>query len=276
MVADISSKEETRYYSIMTLIIINLAAAAVFGLFLGSFLTVIIERLPKHKLPFISLFSCPSCETSFGILGSIPVIGFFILNGKCRLCSKKISPIRPVIEVLTALITAGLFFMHGPTIKFLADLCLSAVLIASAVIDLQYMIIPNRLTLFGGICGIILSFFGEIGSLFKSVLGAFSGFVILITLFFMGKVFYKRDGVGMGDVKLAIVMGLFLGPFWCIIAMFLAIFIGGTWGIIQMTFRKRIALKEIPFGPFMALGGMLVLFFRPQILSLVERYISTL
>ena len=251
-----------------------LSAVLFFGLSLGSFLNVVIYRLPRKESILFPSSHCPSCNQPIRFYDNIPVLSYIILGGKCRSCSVNISPKYPIIEGITALMAAGLFFIHGPTLHFAADLCLGTILLASALIDSKFMIIPNSLNLTGGVCAVFFSLFSGLSGIIRSGLGALTGYVILITLFYMGKVFYKREGVGMGDVKLALVMGLFLGPFWCLMSLLLAITAGGIWGIVQLTVGKRLSGKEIPFGPFIAFGGFLVLFFRTQILYLVEQYIS--
>jgi leader peptidase (prepilin peptidase) / N-methyltransferase len=251
-----------------------LPAVIFFGLSLGSFLNVVIYRLPRKESILFPSSHCPACDQPIRFYDNIPVLSYIILGGKCRSCSVKISPKYPIIEAVTAVMAAVLYFIHGPTLHFAADLCLGAILLSTALIDSRFMIIPNSLNLTGGIFAVFFLFFGGFDGIIRGGLGALTGYVILITLFYMGKVFYKREGVGMGDVKLALVMGLFLGPFWCLMSMLLAITGGGMWGIVQLTAGKRLSGKEIPFGPFMAFGGFAVLFFRAQILYLVDQYIS--
>ena len=136
------------------------------------------------------------------------------------------------------------------------------------------MIIPDRLNLVGGIIALIFSFIRGLPWIVRGIGGAFVGAAMLTAMFWLGKLLFKREGVGWGDVKLAFVIGLFIGPFWCFIAILLAIMTGGFWGIFQLIFKKGMIGKEIPFGPFIATGGFLVLFFRFQILFLIEKYMS--
>ncbi|MFC1650403.1 prepilin peptidase [Candidatus Latescibacterota bacterium] len=244
------------------------------GLSLGSFLNVVIYRLPRKESLFFPSSHCPACNEPIRYFDNIPILSYLLLGGKCRWCAVKISSKYPLIEFITASIAVGLFFIHGLTINFASDLCLATILLSSALIDSKHMIIPNSLNLTGGIFAVFFSLFKGMDGIFRSILGALTGFVILSAMFYMGKLFYKREGVGMGDVKLALVIGLFLGPFWCLISLLLAITAGGIWGIAQLTIGKRLAGKEIPFGPFIAFGGFLVLFFRLQILYLFEQYLS--
>ena len=246
----------------------------IFGLILGSFLNVVIYRLPRNESIVYPSSYCPVCKTPVKFYDNIPVVSFIILGGKCRSCSAKISPIYPVIEVTTATIGVVLYLINGFSIDFFADFSLGMILLTAAAIDVQYMIIPDTLNITGLLFAIIISLWKGFDGIIRGITGAFVGVVLLIGLFYLGKLLFKREGVGFGDVKLAGVIGFFVGPFWCFISLILAVVAGGLMGILLLVSgRKKIGMY-IPFGPFIALGGFLVLFFRIQILYLVEQYLS--
>ncbi len=256
--------------------VISLLIVCVFGLALGSFLNVVIYRLPRKESLIFPASHCPVCNTPIKYSDNIPILSYVLLGGRCRSCSVKISWIYPLIEFITAGMAVVLFLINGPTINFAADCSLGAILLVTAIIDSKYMIIPDRLNFTGAVIAIILSLLRGFGGIIRSFGGAFLGFFILTIMYWIGKLLFKREGVGFGDVKLAIVMGLFLGPFWCFMALLLAVMIGGIWGIIQLIIGNKKIGMQVPFGPFIALGGFLVLFFRIQIRYFVEQYLSML
>ncbi len=255
--------------SFLIVIIVSL-----FGLIFGSFLNVVIYRLPRKESIVFPCSYCPVCKKPVKYYDNIPVLSFIILGGKCRSCSEKISPVYPVIEFITACMGSVLYILNGFSINFIADFSLGMILLTAAAIDLKYMIIPDKLNLTGFIIAVIISLFRGFDGMMRGIFGALAGLVILFCMFWMGRLLFKRDGVGFGDIKLAFVIGFFVGPFWCFISLLLAVIIGGITGIIQLLIGKQKIGMQIPFGPFIAAGGFFVLFFRIQILYLVEQYLS--
>lgn len=256
--------------------VISLLIVGCFGLALGSFINVVIYRLPRKESLIFPASHCPVCNTPIKYRDNIPILSYALLGGRCRSCSAKISWIYPLVEFVTASMAVALFLINGRSINFVADYSLGAILLVTSIIDSKHMIIPDRLNFTGAIIAIIFSLWRGFDGIVRSFEGAFFGFFILMILYWMGKLLFKREGVGFGDVKLAIVIGLFVGPFWCLIALLLAIITGGIWGIIQLIIGNKKIGMQIPFGPFIALGGFLVLFFKVQILYFVEQYLSML
>jgi len=256
--------------------VIFLLIVGIFGLILGSFLNVVIYRLPRKESLIFPASHCPVCSTPIKYSDNIPILSYIILGGRCRSCYAKISWIYPFVEFITAIMVVVLFLINGFTINFVADCSLGLILLVAAIIDSKHMIIPDRLNYTGAVIAIIFSLWRGFDGIARSFGGAFFGFFILAILYWVGKLLFKREGVGLGDMKLAIVIGLFVGPFWCLMALLFAVLIGGIWGITQIiTGNKKIGM-QVPFGPFIALGGFLVLFFRIQILYFVEQYLSML
>ena len=128
-----------------------------FGLALGSFLNVLIYRLPRKESIIYPGSHCPSCGTLIKYRDNIPVVGYILLRGRCRTCSISISVMYPLIEIFTACMVISLYFIHGFNINFAADIILGSILLVAAVIDAEYMIIPNRLTYPGFVIAVILS-----------------------------------------------------------------------------------------------------------------------
>ena len=167
-----------------------------------------------------------------------------------------------------------LYAINGFSLQFIAETILGVILLAAALIDMEYMIIPNRLTYSGMLIGALLSFRWGWGGILRGFKGVLVGFIFLTVMFLLGKLLFKRDSVGMGDFKLVFVIGLFCGPFWCFTALILAILFGGIWGFYQLLTGRKKAGQEIPFAPFIAGGSFCVLFFKEQIIFLVEQYLN--
>ncbi len=261
-----------------------LAVVGVLGSIFGSFLNVVIYRLPRRQSIVFPASYCPSCRTPIPFYDNIPIFGYVFLGGKCRECSAKISPLYPLIEFLTAVMAMALFGVHGLSRVFFADVTLGMILLAAAVIDIQHMIIPDRLNGAGVAIGLVFSLLHGFKGVVAAILGGLTGYLVLMGMFWLGKLLFQREGVGFGDVKLAIMMGVFLGPFWCSVALLGAIVFGGLWGIAQgglfgivrYILHKKVTFRQIPFGPYLATGGFAVLFFRQHILFLLEKYIESL
>ena len=244
------------------------------GAVIGSFLNVVIYRLPRGESIVFPSSHCTVCGTSIKWYDNIPVLSYLFLGGKCRACHEKISPVYPAVELFTALSAGLLVYRYGLTLQTVSALTLSAVLIVAFMIDLRYMIIPDTLNLFGAVAGLLLSFGGGISMLCRNLAGAVVGVISLLAMFFLGRLLYKRDGVGFGDVKLAAVMGLFIGPLWVLVSFLIAVVIGGIWGITYSISNEKRLGQEVPFGPFLAIGGFFVLFFSKELLYLISIYLS--
>jgi len=246
----------------------------VFGLIICSFLNVVIYRLPLKKSIIFPDSYCPSCGTPIKCYDNIPIISYILLGGKCRSCCSKISIQYPLVEILTASMAVILYIKNGLSLDLISDFSLGSIVLAASLIDTKYMIIPDRLNFAGAVIALFIGVLKGFGGIERGLAGGFLGFIILLIMYWMGKILFKRDGVGLGDVKFAAVIGFFCGPLWCFMALVLAIVIGGVWGIIQLLTRKKMVGMQVPFGPFMGTGVFFVLFFRIQLLYLVEQYLG--
>ncbi len=245
-----------------------------FGLCAGSFLNVAIWRLPRKESISFPPSHCPECMAPIKYHDNIPLIGFAILRGKCRSCGSGISPLYPIVEFITGAMFLALFLLRGPTIFFLSDAFLGSLLLAAFFIDLRHMIIPDRLNLAGGIAGIGFAIAHGPAGLLRASAGAFTGVLIITLMALLGKLLFRRESMGMGDLKLVAVTGLFLGPLGNFAALMIAVFIGGTWGIFYLASRKGVAGAEVPFGPFIALGCMTVMFFPEHIFKALSLFLN--
>ena len=243
--------------------------AAAFGLVIGSFLNVVAHRLPGRKSLSMPASHCPSCETPIKPYDNIPVVSWLLLRGRCRSCSAPISARYPLVEAATALLFAAVVAVHhADTAALVLGLVLVAFLVPIALIDLDHRIIPNRLTLPAAILAIVLgTALDPGGQLERLIAGAAAGLVLGLPAFISPK------GMGMGDAKLVAVLGLYLGA--AVAPAFFVAFLVGTAvgiGIIARQGMMKGRKTAVPFGPFLALGGIVGVLAGNE---LVQAYLST-
>jgi len=211
---------------------------------------------------------CPNCGTRIRARDNIPIISWLLLRGRCRDCADPISARYPLIEGLTGLVFAGIVLTQGLDWDLAWQLPLAAVLIAVAAIDLDHHIIPNKILLPTAVWALLSAALIRLDDLPKLIAfgaGAF-GFLLLAALI-------QPGGMGMGDVKLAGVMGLYLGSS-VLPALLVAFLTGSAYGISVMARRGLAARKTgVPFGPFLAMGGIVGLMVGPQLVDLYANHL---
>ncbi|HXB63971.1 MAG TPA: prepilin peptidase [Solirubrobacteraceae bacterium] len=230
--------------------------AGVMGAVFGSFLNVVAYRLPRRESIVKPRSRCTSCGAPVRPYDNVPILSWLALRGHCRTCAAPISPRYPLVEAATALLCAAAVLAHTRAASITLSVALILVLVPAALIDLEYRIIPNKLTAAGALLalalGTALDPAGEPGRLIAGA--AAGGFLLAAALAYPG-------GMGMGDVKLAGVMGLFLGAA-VASAMLIALLSGVLVGTAILA-RKGAASgrkTKVPFGPFLALGGIVAVF----------------
>lgn len=231
----------------------------VLGAVLGSFFNVVIYRLPRGLSLVRPGSRCPSCGTAIRPWDNIPILSYLLLRGRCRSCGAMISWRYPVVELTAALLLLTVWLRNGPWLNVLTSALFVLMLVPVFFIDLEHQIVPDVITYPGLVAGLILAV-GQ-GRVLNALLSAAAAGAV----FFLIAV-VSRGGMGGGDVKLAAVMGAFLG--WPAIAVaFLAAFIlGAVAGLLLIATGRRSRKDPIPFGPSLAVGGLIALFFAPQIL----------
>ena len=240
-----------------------LAFVAPLGLIIGSFLNVVAYRLPRGESIVKPRSRCTTCGTEVRALDNIPLLSWLVLRGRCRHCSAQISARYPVVELVTGAVFALVAVVRGPSLELIVDLPFAAMLIAVADIDLEHGIVPNRILAPMAIWAVAASAVvrtGKLPELLIAGAGAFA-FLLVAALAYPG-------GMGMGDVKLAGVMGLCLGlpvaP-----ALLIAFLTGSVVGVGIMLRHGAAARKRaVPFGPFLALGGLVALVVGPELINL--------
>jgi leader peptidase (prepilin peptidase)/N-methyltransferase len=240
------------------------AIAGVFGLAIGSFLNVVIYRVPRDESIVKPASRCPQCSTPVRRLHNIPVAGWLVLRGRCAHCDCRISPRYPLIELGTAALFVAITVRFGFSPQLPAYLYLTAVAVALAVIDFDVQRLPDSIVLPSYVVGVLLLMpAGAVGDNWWSAARGLLAMGMLFAVYLALAMAYP-GGMGFGDVKLAGLLGLFLG--WIswgsvLVATFGAFLLGGIAGIALLAAHRATRKSAIPFGPFMLAGAFLALFF---------------
>lgn len=256
------------------------ALATLFGLIVGSFLNVVIHRLPKmmerewrqecaDSFPEYQITppsgvynlsvprsTCPKCETQLRVIDNIPVLSWLLLKGKCHHCSHPISIRYPLVELLTGALCFLVAYQFGFSYFAIALLFFTFVLIAATFIDLDTMLLPDSLTLPLTWFGITLALL-QISpvALQDSVIGAIAGYLSLWSVYWLFKLVTGKEGMGYGDFKLLAALGAWLGWQYLPMIILLSSFVGVIFGIIQLRLKQQGIDKAFPFGPYLAIAG---------------------
>lgn len=268
------------------------ALATLFGLIVGSFLNVVIHRLPKmmerewrqecaDSFPeyqitppsgvynlSIPRSTCPKCETQLRVIDNIPVLSWLLLKGKCHHCSHPISIRYPLVELLTGALCFLVAYQFGFSYFAIALLFFTFVLIAATFIDLDTMLLPDSLTLPLTWFGITLALL-QISpiSLQDSVIGTIAGYLSLWSVYWLFKLVTGKEGMGYGDFKLLAALGAWLGWQFLPMIILLSSFVGVIFGIIQLRLKQQGIDKAFPFGPYLAIAGWICMMWGNVILD---------
>jgi leader peptidase (prepilin peptidase) / N-methyltransferase len=243
--------------------------AAVGGLLVGSFLNVVVWRLPRGESLLAPGSHCPSCGRPVRPYDNVPVLSWLALRGRCRDCKTSISARYPLVEALSAALAVAVVLTSDDLHDLLLGLVLVALLVPIALIDLDHRIIPNRLTALGAVAALAIGAATDLDGVPQQLIAgaAAGGFLLLAAL-------ARPGGMGMGDVKLAGMLGLFLGRE--VAVALLVAFVAGTLVGVGVMARRGVGegrRTAIPFGPFLAFGGVVGLLAGPAI---VDWYLSTI
>ena len=261
-----------------------LSLVFLFSLMVGSFLNVVIHRLPimmerdwhaeytdyfgDHTSPIpatgrynlmVPRSRCPHCDHPIGALENIPLLSWLWLKGRCRNCRAPISARYPLVELLTALLSVGVAATLTPGWGTLAALVLTWVLVALTFIDLDKMLLPDQLTLPLLWGGLLFNLLGGFVPLADAVIGAMAGYLVLWALYWAFKLLTGKEGMGYGDFKLLAALGAWLGWQALPIVLLLSSLVGAAIGIGLILLRNHHQGKPIPFGPYLAIAGWIAL-----------------
>lgn len=262
------------------------------GLVVGSFLNVLIYRLPRNLSIVKPPSSCTTCKATISWYDNIPILSYIALLGKCRKCKAGISLRYPFVEALTGAIFFITFYTQFNTnliaiMKTALKVYLVSSMIVLTFIDFDFKILPDSITISGIVICILLCtafpflHYGEkielgephVSALVTAIFSAFFGAMMIYLVGFFGELIFRKEAMGFGDVKYMAMLGAILG--WKLIAMtfFLACLLGSVYGIIIFIFTKE---RYMAFGPFISLGAILLIFLHREILSLLRSIITGL
>jgi leader peptidase (prepilin peptidase) / N-methyltransferase len=241
------------------------------GLVIGSFLNVVIHRMPLEQSIVKPGSHCPQCNTPVKSYDNIPVLSYIILMGKCRNCKAHISIQYPAVELFTAfsfwlsyIYFAPAFVHVGFTALFLA------MLIALALIDLKHMILPLEITIGGAVIFLVYSFFNPLIGPVNAFSAAFGSALLFAAIYFFYIKVRKIEGLGQGDIWMVLMLGAYLGLNKLVVAVLVASFSGAIVGVFLMIVQKKGLKHEIPFGTFLSFGSFISLFWGAQILKFIQ------
>ncbi len=246
---------------------IEIVLIFILGLIVGSFSNVCIYRIPRNESIIYPASHCPKCRSNISPKDNIPLLSYILLKGRCRNCKSKISIQYPIVELLTGLIYLIIYLTYGLSIQSLIYIILSSALLIIAFIDLNEQIVPDVISLPGIVIGFILSFFVPYILFINSALGVLVGGGIILIIGLAGSVIFKKEAMGGGDVKLAAMIGAFLGWRYIIISLFLGFILGALAGIFLILSKIKSREDAIPFGPFIVLGSFITLLWGEKIIS---------
>ncbi len=241
------------------------------GLAWGSFLNVVIYRLPRRQSLVRPPSSCPQCRTRIKPYDNIPVISYFLLGGRCRTCGARIPLTYPLVELLTSLCFFLLSVHYSLSVHFLASCLFASALIAIGFIDFFHQIIPDEITMPGLVLALGYSFVRPDLSLRQALIGAAAGAGFLLFVYGSYRLLRKKEGLGMGDVTMMLMIGAYLGLAGTFFTLILASFTGALVGIFLLAFRQKDLQHALPFGTFLAPAAFFSLIWGERI---IQAYLS--
>lgn len=250
--------------------IVEIVVGGLLGAIVGSFLNVVIHRLPRGGSLSHPRSRCPGCKAPIAPYDNVPILSWLLLRGHCRRCGERISPRYPAVELLTAACFAAVVAARGFDERLALELPFVAILIAIAGIDLEHRIVPNRIVAPAAVWALAAAAFVASAELPELAIAGAAAFLLLL----LAAVAYPA-GMGMGDVKLAGMMGLYLGA--SVAPALLAAFATGALVGIGIIAREGAAgrKKGVPFAPFLALGGLVGVLAGPELVDLyADRFLS--
>ena len=276
---------------------LTLIMAGILGLIVGSFLNVVIVRLPRmletkwrkacHEFLELStneptsLFNllrprsqCPACHTPIKIIHNIPIISYLLLGGRCAHCQQKISLRYPIVEFMTGVLTIVVALQFAVTTTALAAALLTWILIVLFFIDLNTHYIPDEISLSALWLGLFLSLYTVFITPASAIMGAMMGYGILWVVASLFKFIRKKDGMGQGDFKMLGMLGAWIGPTSVINVLLIAVILGLSTAVLLLATKKITLQRPMPFGPCIAVGGWLSLMLGPFLIRWLVPYLA--
>jgi len=237
------------------------AFAFVYGCILGSFVNVLIHRLPKGRSVVRPRSRCPACGAAIEPYDNVPLLSYFgLLRGRCRRCRAGISIRYPAVEALVGAASVLAFVRRGPSLEYLVELVFVAAMVALVFIDYTHRILPDVITINGTVLGLALSLLRDNPTTVQALSGAALGAGLLFLVAEMYFRVRKLEGLGMGDVKMMAMVGAFLGWKAVLLTVLVGSFIGSVVGLAVMFVSRRSLRTSLPFGTFLGAAATLSLF----------------
>ncbi|MCX7738701.1 MAG: prepilin peptidase [Hydrogenothermaceae bacterium] len=246
--------------------VVKVLGIFILGLSVGSFLNVVIYRIPRDMSIVYPPSTCPSCKSRIKWLDNIPIISYLLLRGRCRYCGSHIGMRYQLVELITGISAVLTYTKFGFGLDFLFYFYFVGSMIALTFIDIEFKIIPDQINFGGLFVGLVFSVVKSIKEVsFEPVISAIVGSLVGAGfLFFIAYLYLKIrgiEGLGMGDVKLLTFIGSYTGWFGSLFTIFFGSLVGAVVGVVLIKLMKKDYYYEIPFGPFLALAGLIYLFF---------------
>jgi len=242
-----------------------------FGLIVGSFLNVLIYRLPRHENIVFPRSHCPACNTAIKFYDNVPVISYLVLMGKCRQCKARISFRYPLVELLTALGFWLSYAYFGYVLHYVGvSILFICLLVVLAFIDLEHKILPLQLTIGGAVVFLAYSFFNPFLVPREALIASAGGALAFTAIYFFYLKVRRIEGLGQGDIWMILMMGAFLGITKLVISILLATTAGLLVGLYFIIFKRKTLKMELPFGTFLSLGAFISLFMGHDIMHLIH------
>lgn len=235
------------------------------GACIGSFLNVCIHRIPRDASIVRPRSRCPACGSAIAWYDNIPIVSFFLLRGRCRRCAARISLRYPFVELLTAVLFLAVWNRYGFDARTPVFMAVISALILATFVDLDYMIIPDRISLGGMPAGLLASalvpsLHGEtaaLPALMASGLGILAGSGLLFLVALLGRLAFKKDAMGLGDVKLLGAIGAFIGWQGVVFTILVSSLLGSIFGVAMILGGARAWQSRIPYGPYLAAAAII-------------------
>ncbi len=255
---------------------ISIIYAAVIGLITGSFLNVVIYRLPLEQSVVKPRSACPACGNTLKFYENIPVLSYIIQRAKCRNCSAPISIQYPLIELATgAIFVSSVIYLKDFPLHYSAAAAIFVtILLALAIIDYRHMILPDEMTIGGGVAFLLYSFINPVTGPLDAFIAAISGAVGFMAILIFYLKIRKIEGLGWGDVKMMLLLGGFLGIEKMIVTIMAASFSGLLAGLIIMVVKRQNLQMKLPFGTFLSLGAFIAMIYGDKILLFLQQLYS--
>jgi len=267
----------------------------IFGLMIGSFLNVVIYRLPKmmqheaenyiahetgkdlpHTTPYnlmVPRSACPHCGHQISALENIPIVSYLVIGGKCRGCKAGISMRYPLVELVTGVLSAGMIWHFGSGVAGLSAMVFCFLLITMTMIDADTHLLPDDLTLTLLWLGLLINISGTFTSLPSAVIGAAVGYLSLWAIYWVFKLITGKEGMGYGDFKLLAALGAWMGWSMLPVIILLSSVVGAAVGITMIILSKLGRDTPLPFGPYLAGAGFIALIWGEQLTQLYLGFI---